>query len=138
MVENPAESKPKYQLLSKLNETLSIDDIRAKILDTPVALPLSELLSVSRDLSTFIHEQTWKRCIPVEQSRSQTVATVSTSAPSIIRARVNNISGGEASFYTCPCGRVTVKQQLITLSRLKFCSTMGWKSILCRSAHLTA
>src|SRR5579859_810575 len=105
-VENPVEPKPKYQLLSKLNETLSVDDIGAKILDTPVPLPLSELLSVSGDLSSFIHEQTQKRCVPVEQSRSQTVATVSTSAPGIIHANVNNISGGEASFYACPSGRV--------------------------------
>jgi phosphoserine phosphatase len=53
---NPTEPKQKYQLLSKLNATKSIDDIGAKILDTPVALPLSEVLSVSGDLSTFIHE----------------------------------------------------------------------------------
>src|SRR5579859_6144928 len=103
-VENPAEPKPKYQLLSKLNETLSVDDIGAKILDTLVALPLSELLSVSGDLSTFIHEQTRKRRVPVEQLRSQTVATVTT-APGIIRASINSISG-EASFYACPSGRV--------------------------------
>src|SRR5579859_1753890 len=34
-VKNPVEPKPKYQLLSKSNETLSVDDIGAKILDTP-------------------------------------------------------------------------------------------------------
>src|SRR5579859_5824121 len=103
-VEKPGEPKAKYQLLSKLSETLSVEDIGAKILDTPVALPLSELLSVSGDLSTFIHEQTRKRRVPVEQFRSQTVATVTT-APGIIRASINSISG-EASFYACPSGRV--------------------------------
>src|SRR5579859_4235505 len=71
-VEKPGEPKTKYQLLSKLSETLSVEDIGAKILDTPVALPLSELLSVSGDLLsvsgdllTFIHEQTRKRRVPV-------------------------------------------------------------------------
>src|SRR5579859_2772581 len=103
-VEKPGEPKTKYQLLSKLSETLSVEDIGVKILDTPVALPLSELLSVSGDLSTFIHEQTRKRRVPVEQLRSQTVATVTT-APGIIRASINSISG-EASFYACPSGRV--------------------------------
>src|SRR5579859_2728443 len=96
--------KQKYQLLSKLSETLSVEDIGAKILEMPVALPLSELLSVSGDLSTFIHEQTRKRRVPVEQLRSQTAATVTT-APGIIRASINSISG-EASFYACPSGRV--------------------------------
>ena len=63
MKEDPPEPKQKYQLLSKLS---SIEDIGSKILKTA---PLSELLSVSSDLSTFIHDQTQKQRVPIEAPR---------------------------------------------------------------------
>src|SRR5579859_858504 len=120
---NPSTTVPRnhqllYRILSKtpLNRNRSINcsqnqtkhflltTLGQRFWTPPVALPLSELLPVSGDLSNFIHEQTQKRRVPVEQSRSQTVATVTT-APGIIRASINSISG-EASFYACPSGRV--------------------------------
>jgi hypothetical protein len=113
MEDDPPEPKQKYQLLSKLSEVKSIEDIGSKILETPVAIPLSELLSVSSDLSTFIHDQTRKRRVPVETPRAQTTIAA-TGAPGATStttqhlnniAKVNSISGGE-SLYACPSGRI--------------------------------
>ena len=108
MEDDPPEPKQKYQLLSKLSEVKSIEDIGSKILETPVTIPLSELLSVSSDLSTFIHDQTRKRRVPVETPKAQTTTAAPNSIPTQRvnnSATVNNISSGE-SLYACPSRRV--------------------------------
>src|SRR5208282_6588240 len=51
----------KYRLASGLRQVIHVSQIGEKILDTPVQLPIREILAVSSDVSNYLHDQTRKR-----------------------------------------------------------------------------
>lgn len=100
---NPTESIPattahasdqarKYRLASSLSETTPISAIGEKLMDTPVALTLREVLASSSDIATYMQDQTRKRHVLIDPHFENMVLSQAPapSVPPIVE--VNNAS----------------------------------------------
>jgi hypothetical protein len=75
-------------------------------MDTTIQLSVHEILTVSSEISRYLHDQTRKRRIPVDSTPILVVANVTSLSSSIINADVN--SGYLMQLYACPLGHVKV------------------------------
>src|SRR6266516_7779968 len=72
------EVKRKYHLASELSQTVDTAQIGEKIMDTPIQLSIHEVLAVSGDIAGYLHEQTKKRRIPLENPPSASASVPGT------------------------------------------------------------
>lgn len=111
-----SDSGKKFRLASELNQTVSTSQIGEKIMDTPVQLSMREILAVSTEVSSYLHDQTRKRRIPVDSTpASVPTTTPPTSRPNpkaaaapIPTAIISSTSMDMKTFYACPSGRAKV------------------------------
>jgi hypothetical protein len=89
--------KKKYRLASKINETVTIADVRKKIMDTAIHLNFRELCAVSPEISGYIHNQTRKHCMPIEPTPVTATTTVKVNSTNVIKP-----------LYACPSARAKV------------------------------
>jgi len=68
--------KFKYQLASKLNQTIDSSQIEEKVINTSMKLSLREFLTVSIEIDEYLHEQTRKRRVAVENTLDANASTV--------------------------------------------------------------
>ena len=62
-----SEATPKkFRLASDLSQTVNTSQIGEKIMDTPVQLSMREILAVSSEVSSYLHDQTRKRRVPID------------------------------------------------------------------------
>jgi hypothetical protein len=107
----------KFRLASDLSQTVSTSQIGEKVMDTPVQLSVREILAVSSEISGYLHDQTRKRRIPVDNA-SPAVASNAGVGSQVIDVNVN--SGHLKQLYACPSGRakVTLDRELGVYSLL--------------------
>ena len=72
----------KYKLASELSQTVETSQIGEKIMDTPVQLSIREILAVSGDVAGYLHDQTRKRRVPLDNTTSTAEVTITDSAVS--------------------------------------------------------
>ena len=101
--EAPTAAAKNYRLASKLQESVDIDELGNKIMETKVNLSLHELFAISSDISGWVTDRTKRTRHPVSQ------------AP--MSANVNNASEAISTdsnlviskpLYACPSGRANV------------------------------
>jgi hypothetical protein len=99
--------RPKFRLVSELNQSISSSDVGKKVMDAPIQLSIREILAVSNDVSNYIHDQTRKRRVPLETDSSATVTAVTTNGTTdVVSANVH--SAITKPLYACPSGRTKV------------------------------
>ena len=101
----------KYYLASDLSQTVSIAQIGKKIMDTPVQLSVRDVLAVSSEVSSYLHEQTRKYHIPIDGTpTSSTLAPLNPTATAIVtEAHVDSVSAGHLKrLYACPSRKAKV------------------------------
>ena len=104
------EATKKYKLASEVSQIVGTSQIGEKIMDTPVQLSIREILAVSGDVAGYLHDQTRKRRVPLDNSTAATEITTTDSttspSPSVSTASVN--SSELKSYYALPSGRAKV------------------------------
>ena len=100
----------KYYLDSKLGQNVKTTQIGEKIIDTPMQLSMREILVVSGDVANYIHDQTKKHRISIEDRimvpAVDAIDHVVSAMFSISSVNVNSASA--KSYYTLPSGRAKV------------------------------
>ena len=97
----------KYRLASEVGQHVNASHIGEKIMDTPVQLSIREVLAVSSDVSSYLHDQTRKRRIPIDTpSTVPTAVNASVTTAATINVDVN--IGYLKQLYACPSGRAKV------------------------------
>jgi len=103
--------KPKYRLQSELGKSISVAEVGEKIMNAPIMLSIKEFLAVSPEMSGYIHEQTRRKRIPVEDS-SATAAAMASAATSATESEANTETATVANvckpYYAIPSGRAVV------------------------------
>jgi hypothetical protein len=97
----------KFRLASELNETTPIAKIGEKLMDTPVALTLREVLAASSEVSTYVYDMTRKRRRVIDPNLEAMVMPtepVPTSVPPVVHINASTIT----PMYACPSGRAKV------------------------------
>ena len=97
----------KYRLASEVGQHVNASHIGEKIMDTPVQLSIREVLAVSSDVSSYLHDQTRKRRIPVD-TPSTVPTAVNASVTTAATANVDVNIGYLKQLYACPSGRAKV------------------------------
>jgi hypothetical protein len=105
---NSEAAPKKFRLVSDLSQTVSTSQIGEKIMDTPVQLSMREVLAVSSEVSSYLHDQTRKRRVPIDPLPVPVPAAANTAnmSSSVLASSVN--SGYLKKFYACPSGRAKV------------------------------
>jgi hypothetical protein len=102
--------RPKFRLVSELNQSISSSDVGKKVMDAPIQLSIREILAVSNDVSNYIHDQTRKRRVPLETDSSASVTAVTINGTDgttdVVSANVH--SAITTPLYACPSGRTKV------------------------------
>jgi hypothetical protein len=80
-----------------------MSQIGEKIVDTHIQLSMHEILAISSDISSYLHDQNRKRRIPVDAPPVPAVASTATVSSSILDANVN--AGYLKQLYACPSKR---------------------------------
>jgi len=103
----PPDPKPKYRLQSELGKSIGVAEVEEKIMNAPIMLSIKEFLAVSPEMSGYIHEQTRRKRIPVEDSSA--MASAATSAPDYeADVRAATIDTVSKPYYTIPSGHAMV------------------------------
>ena len=110
------EGEKKYKIASEVSKTVGASQIGEKIMDTPVQLSIREILAVSGDVAGYLHDQTRKRYIPLDNTISTVEAAVtcpssssSSSSSSSWSIPIVNVASSEPkSYYTLPSGKAKV------------------------------
>ena len=121
---NYGEVKRKYHLASELSQTIDMAQIGENIMDTPIQLSIREVLAVSGDVAGYLHEQTKKRRIHLENPPSPsapapgTAAHATSAAVPVLSVNVNSVDS--KSYYTLPSGhaKVEIDDQLSVFTTL--------------------
>jgi len=87
-----------------------------KIKDTPVQLSIREILAVSGDVAGYLHDQTRKRRVPLDNTMStaeivitDSVASSSSSSSPSSSIPIANVGSSQVkSYYALPSGRAKV------------------------------
>jgi hypothetical protein len=90
-------------------------------MDTLVQLSVCEVLAVFSDVSGYLHDQTRKRCIPINTAPFAVPAVANSATVAGIEVNVNNVSIGYLKkLYACYSGRakVTLEHELDVYSLL--------------------
>ncbi|TMC20323.1 MAG: retroviral-like aspartic protease [Chloroflexi bacterium] len=121
--DNPTE-KPvkKYRLASEINETVSVAQVGERVMDTIIPLPLRDIVAVAPGIAGYMHEQTRKKRVPINDSTTANTegeyhATQSDATTPKSGAYSRSISTEFATpLYACASGRapVTIDKQLKT------------------------
>ena len=102
----------KYKLGSDIGQTVKTSQIGEKIMDTPVQLSIREILAVSGDVAGYLHDQTRKRRIPLENMTStanaEAAVTCSMASSSSSTPIFNTASSQLKSYYALPSGKAKV------------------------------
>ena len=113
------ETDRKYHLISELDKNVKTDQIGEKIMNTPIQLSIREILAVSGEIADYLHDQTRKRRIPIEDrpaatapAPAPTAVQATTAASSISSINVNSVN--TKSYYTLPSDhtKITLDDQL--------------------------
>ena len=103
----PDAAPKKFRYASELGQMVSPSQIGEKIMDTPVQLSMHEVLAVSSEVSSYLHDQTRKRrVVPVDPPPVPAVANAANVSSSVLNSSVN--SGYLKKLYVCPSGRAKV------------------------------
>jgi hypothetical protein len=94
----------KFRFASDLSKSVTPSQIAEKVMDTPVQLTIREVLAVSSDVFSYLHDQTKKKRVPLADESSATAAT--SAAVNYEPADVN--STGDKAFYALPSGKAKV------------------------------
>ena len=104
---NPPNQAQKYRLVSEIGDAVPISTIGEKLMDTPVALTLREVFAASSEVSTYMHDQTRKRRMPIDPHLESMVMSTS-AAPSFVPLIVTVNNTTLMPLYACPSGRANV------------------------------
>ena len=92
----------KYRLGSELRESITIEQIGEKIMNTSISLSFGEFLAASPDLAAQFSEQARKRRRPIENPPGNTANTNSIASSTQVNSITNN------PLYACSSGRAKV------------------------------
>jgi Protein of unknown function (DUF4100) len=98
----------KYRLASEVGQHVNASHIGEKIMDTPVQLSIREVLAVSSDVSSYLHDQTRKRRIPINTPVTVPTATATNASVTTATADADADTGYLKQLYACPSGRAKV------------------------------
>ena len=94
----------KHRLALELSQTVNISQIGEKVTDTPIQLSMREVLAVSSEVSSYLHDKTGKRRVPLAtDSTVPAAANVASVSSATLDANVN--AGYLKQLYACPSGR---------------------------------
>ena len=101
--ESSTTSTKKYRLSSKLQESIDMDELGNKIMETNVNLSLHELFAISPDISDWLNDRTKRTRHPISQApMSANVNNIS----DIVNTSANLVTS--KPLYACPSGRANV------------------------------
>src|SRR5437762_8685510 len=86
----PDAAPKKFRYASELGQMVSPSQIGEKIMDTPVQLSMHEVLAVSSEVSSYLHDQTRKHRVPVHLAPIPTVANATNVSSSVLNSSVNS------------------------------------------------
>src|SRR5436305_10455299 len=66
--ENPEKPSKKFRLASEINETVSVAQVGERVMDTIIPLPLRDIVAVAPGIAGYMHEQTRKKRVPINDS----------------------------------------------------------------------
>jgi hypothetical protein len=96
---------PKFRLASELNQTITTEDVGRKVMDAPIQLKMCELLAVSTEVSSYLHDQTRRRRIPLENGASNNIVEGVGVSTSVNLTQLSTIG---TPLYACPSARTKV------------------------------
>ena len=100
--------------MSKLKRIIDTTQIEEKIMDTPIRLSIHEILAISEDVVGYLHDQTRKHRIPIEDAPAPgTAVQAAITATSMSSVDVNLMDS--KSYYAPPSGhaKVTLDDQIM-------------------------
>ena len=104
------ETGKKYHLISELDKNIKIDQIGEKIMDISMQLSIREILAVSGEVVDYLHDQTRKHRIPIEDQSAAVSAPIAvqaaTAASSVSSMNVNSVD--TKSYYALPSDHVKI------------------------------
>jgi hypothetical protein len=98
----------KYRLASEVGRIVNAAQIGEKIMDTPVQLSIREVMAVSSDVSSYLHDQTRKRRIPIDTPATVPTATAINASVTTAATDADADTGYLKQLYACPSGRAKV------------------------------
>jgi hypothetical protein len=104
---NRAHPPRKFKLESEINKKISVESVGEQLMDTMVSLPLRNIVAVAPDVSNYIHEQTRKRRVPLQEEDESAMTTAVRSGEQSHPASVS-ASQGLRTFYACPSPQAKV------------------------------
>jgi hypothetical protein len=105
--------KPKFRLGSELNKSITVESIGEKVMEAPIQLKMCELLAVSTEVASYLHDQTRRKRIPVTGGTTNAISTKDETEcimEDIVLADTNmaQLSTVEKPLYACPSARTKV------------------------------
>ena len=105
------DGKSKFHLASELNQTVTMEAVGRKVMDAPIQLRMCELLTVSSEVSNYIHEQMRKRRVSIVPesgiAANRIIPAMEDSTERVILANVDSAAIAK-SLYACPSAHATV------------------------------
>jgi outer membrane biosynthesis protein TonB len=106
----------KYRLGSELRESITIEQIGEKIMNTSISLSFGEILAASPDLAAHFSEQARKRRRPIENTSASPPGNTTNTTNTTSTANANSISSTQVNvnsiiskpLYACASGRAKV------------------------------
>lgn len=102
------EAGRKFCLASDLSPTIGTDKVGEKVMDTQMQLSIQEIFAVSGEVAEYLHDQTRKRRVPIENRPAVPIPGANAVATIFPAPSVNANSVISKSYYALPSGHATV------------------------------
>jgi len=103
-VNRAPEPPKKFRLASELSETVSVAQVCEQLMDTPLQLSWRQVMAVSPEVANYLHDQTRKRRVPIQDTTTASTEAYRSEAPNApISSSVN--SAISQPLYACASGR---------------------------------
>src|SRR5438552_2806461 len=97
------EPPKKFRLASELSETVSVAQVCEQLMDTPLQLSWRQVMAVSPEVANYLHDQTRKRRVPIQDTTTASTEAYRSEAPNApISSSVN--SAISQPLYACASG----------------------------------